>query len=173
VVEYIEHNHTAAEAARILADIDHQIAAAPSFPGLRHFNEGRRFKQWMGNDSKALMKVSDSYLIVLRHLISFSQVFLPAIVGYVPDQMVSALHQFLEFCYYARRPVMTQTHCKLSAPHCPSSIRNVKYFWIWTSVPISCFQGNIHWITTSRVSRCLVLSMVCTHQLQNQNISKP
>jgi hypothetical protein len=92
VVEYIEHNHTAAEAARILADIDRRIAAAPSFPGLRRFNEGRRFKQWTGDDSKALMKVSDSYLIVLRHLISFSQVFLPAIVGYVPDQMVSALH---------------------------------------------------------------------------------
>jgi TM2 domain-containing membrane protein YozV len=33
------------------------IAAAPPFPGLRRFYEGRGFKQWTGNDSKALMKV--------------------------------------------------------------------------------------------------------------------
>ncbi|KDQ62230.1 hypothetical protein JAAARDRAFT_189576 [Jaapia argillacea MUCL 33604] len=32
------------------------IAAAPPFPGLHRFPEGRRFKQWTGNDSKALMK---------------------------------------------------------------------------------------------------------------------
>ena len=34
-----------------------RVAAAPSFPGLRRFPQGRRFKQWTGDDSKALMKV--------------------------------------------------------------------------------------------------------------------
>jgi hypothetical protein len=34
------------------------IAAVPSFPGLRRFPQGRGFKQWTGDDSKALMKVS-------------------------------------------------------------------------------------------------------------------
>ena len=34
-----------------------RIAAVPSFPGLRRFPEGRNFKQWMGDDAKALMKV--------------------------------------------------------------------------------------------------------------------
>jgi hypothetical protein len=29
----------------------------PSFPGLQRFPEGRGFKQWTGDDSKALMKV--------------------------------------------------------------------------------------------------------------------
>ena len=33
------------------------IAAVPSFPGLRRFPQGRGFKQWTGDDSKALMKV--------------------------------------------------------------------------------------------------------------------
>ena len=33
------------------------IAAVPPFPGLRRFPQGRRFKQWTGDDSKALMKV--------------------------------------------------------------------------------------------------------------------
>ncbi|KDQ58372.1 hypothetical protein JAAARDRAFT_128445 [Jaapia argillacea MUCL 33604] len=75
------------EANIILADIDRRIAAVPPFPGLRRFPEGRRFKQWTGNDSKALMKV-----------------FLPAIVGYVPDDMVRCIAAFLDFCYLARRP---------------------------------------------------------------------
>jgi hypothetical protein len=35
-----------------------RIAAAPPFSGLRRFPQGRGFKQWMGDDSKALMKVS-------------------------------------------------------------------------------------------------------------------
>jgi len=34
-----------------------RISAAPSFSGLRRFPEGRGFKQWTGDDSKALMKV--------------------------------------------------------------------------------------------------------------------
>ncbi len=41
------------------------IAAVPAFPGLRRFPEGRNFKQWTGNDSKALMKV---VLFVLSRL---------------------------------------------------------------------------------------------------------
>ncbi|KAH9162333.1 hypothetical protein EDB89DRAFT_2026206, partial [Lactarius sanguifluus] len=57
-----------------LADIDQRIAV------------GRGFKQWTGDDSKALMKV-----------------YLPAIVGYVPPQMVRAIAAFMEFCYLARR----------------------------------------------------------------------
>jgi hypothetical protein len=36
----------------------HSISAAPAFPGLRCFPEGRDFQQWTGDDSKALMKVS-------------------------------------------------------------------------------------------------------------------
>ena len=40
------------------------IAAVPSFPGLRRFPEGRGFKQWTGDDSKALMKVWTIYLMI-------------------------------------------------------------------------------------------------------------
>lgn len=38
-------------------DDPQRIAAAPPFPGLRRFPEGRNFAQWTGNDSKVLMKV--------------------------------------------------------------------------------------------------------------------
>ncbi|KAG6804868.1 hypothetical protein H0H92_001917, partial [Tricholoma furcatifolium] len=57
VNDYLDHVHTPAEAAKIVADIDRRIAAVPPFPGLRRFPEGRGFKQWTGDDSKALMKV--------------------------------------------------------------------------------------------------------------------
>ncbi|KAH9975649.1 hypothetical protein BJV74DRAFT_862382 [Russula compacta] len=75
VGEYLVLAHGPAAAAAIMADIDNRIAAAPPFPGQRRFPEGRGFKQWTGDDSKALMKE-----------------YLPAING-------RCLVAFLEFCY--------------------------------------------------------------------------
>ncbi|KDQ59819.1 hypothetical protein JAAARDRAFT_192277 [Jaapia argillacea MUCL 33604] len=86
VKEYLLSVHPKAEAQRRMDDIDRRIAAVPAFPGLRRFPEGRDFKQWTGNDSKALMKV-----------------YLPAVKGHVPDTMVRCLAAFLDFCYIARR----------------------------------------------------------------------
>src|SRR5712692_6172066 len=40
-----------------------RIALAPLFEGLRRFPEGRGFKQWTGDNSKALMKVCTNILI--------------------------------------------------------------------------------------------------------------
>ncbi|KAI1783349.1 hypothetical protein LXA43DRAFT_903775 [Ganoderma leucocontextum] len=74
-----------AEAKRILDDIDCRLAAVPPFPGLRCFPNGRNFQQWTGNDSKALMKV-----------------FLPAITGYVPEEMVQCISALLDFSYLVR-----------------------------------------------------------------------
>ncbi|EMD32852.1 hypothetical protein CERSUDRAFT_68528 [Gelatoporia subvermispora B] len=87
---YLERTHGPTGAKKILADIDRRIACAPPFPGLRRFPQGRGFKQWTGNDSKALMKV-----------------WLPAIVSYVPSDMVRAISACLDFCYIARRNVHT------------------------------------------------------------------
>jgi hypothetical protein len=64
------------------------IAVVPPFANLRRFPQGRGFKQWTGDDSKALMKV-----------------YLPAIEGYVPQDVVRTLRAFLDFCYIARRDV--------------------------------------------------------------------
>ena len=63
-----------------------RIAAVPPFPGLCRFPEGHGFKQWTGDDSKALMKVSHIYQIFTG--LEEIQVYLPAIAGYVPAQMV-------------------------------------------------------------------------------------
>ncbi|KAG6824377.1 hypothetical protein H0H92_007060, partial [Tricholoma furcatifolium] len=71
IFDYIYSVHTKSDANIIIADIDHRIAVVPPFPGLRHFAQGRGFKQWTGNDSKGLMKV-----------------YLPAIQGHLPADMV-------------------------------------------------------------------------------------
>ncbi|KAH7917560.1 hypothetical protein BV22DRAFT_1108549 [Leucogyrophana mollusca] len=84
--EYLHSIHGEARANEIMDDIDRRIAATPHFPGLRRFPHGRRFKQWTGDDSKALMKV-----------------YLPAVADYVPAQLVQCLRAFLDFCYLVRR----------------------------------------------------------------------
>ncbi|KAF7760392.1 hypothetical protein Agabi119p4_11068 [Agaricus bisporus var. burnettii] len=77
------------QAKTILDDIDHRIAIAPPFTGLRNFPTGREFNQWTGDDSKALMKV-----------------YLPALSGYVPSEIIRTFRAFLEFCYIVRREVI-------------------------------------------------------------------
>ncbi|PBK85227.1 hypothetical protein ARMGADRAFT_1048097 [Armillaria gallica] len=57
----------------IMDDIDHR------------FPHGCCFKQWMGDDLKALMKV-----------------YLPAVADYLPEEMTQCLASFLDFCYLVR-----------------------------------------------------------------------
>ncbi|KAI6004781.1 hypothetical protein EDD15DRAFT_2384735 [Pisolithus albus] len=85
-VETYLKKHYKNDFAAVLADIDRRIAVVPPFPGLRRFSQGCGFKQWTGNDSKALMKV-----------------YLPAIAGYVPNEMLQALSAFMDFCYIVRQ----------------------------------------------------------------------
>ncbi|KAI0349013.1 hypothetical protein OH77DRAFT_1499682 [Trametes cingulata] len=96
VEDYIRSTaETEADAKRILDDIDRRLAAVPTFPGLRRFPNGRNFKQWTGNDSKALMKV-----------------ILPALVGYVPEKMIQCIAALLDFSYLARRSAHTMEDLK-------------------------------------------------------------
>ncbi|THG98443.1 hypothetical protein EW026_g3743 [Hermanssonia centrifuga] len=57
VNEYLKLTHGQTRGNEIIDQIDRRIAAAPAFAGLRRFKQGRDFKQWTGDDSKALMKV--------------------------------------------------------------------------------------------------------------------
>ncbi|KAI0717299.1 hypothetical protein C8Q72DRAFT_962343 [Fomitopsis betulina] len=86
VLTYIKTHNSAHDANAIIADLDRRLRSVPAFPGLRRFKEGRNFKQWTGDDSKALMKI-----------------FIPAITGLVPDRIVQCISAFLDFCYIARR----------------------------------------------------------------------
>ncbi|KAF9062687.1 hypothetical protein BDP27DRAFT_1385099 [Rhodocollybia butyracea] len=82
-------------ADEIMDDIDAQIAVTPPFPGLRQFPQGRRFKQWTGDDSKALMKV-----------------YLSAIADYMPESIMKCLSTFMDFCYLVQRPTLDETTFK-------------------------------------------------------------
>ncbi|KAI6007589.1 hypothetical protein F5J12DRAFT_905493 [Pisolithus orientalis] len=91
VESYLKTMHGTTKANAILDDIDQRIVAITPFTGLRRFPEGRHFKQWTGNDSKALMKV-----------------YLPAIEGHVPMEIVQTFHTLLEFTYLVHCNVLTE-----------------------------------------------------------------
>ncbi|KAG2347176.1 hypothetical protein BDR05DRAFT_945548 [Suillus weaverae] len=57
----------------------------------KYLHHGRGFKQWTGDDSKALMKI-----------------YLPAIEGHVLTDVIHTFRAFLEFCYLIRRNVITE-----------------------------------------------------------------
>ncbi|KAI6019111.1 hypothetical protein EDC04DRAFT_2869953 [Pisolithus marmoratus] len=91
VEKYLCLTHRDSCANEILDDIDHWIAAVAPFPGLWHFPQGCHFKQWTGDDSKVLMKV-----------------YLPAIEGHVPKEIVCTFYAFLECCYIVWQNVLME-----------------------------------------------------------------
>ncbi|KIK77144.1 hypothetical protein PAXRUDRAFT_17693 [Paxillus rubicundulus Ve08.2h10] len=108
VSKYLEVTYRKASAKEHLADIDHCITAAPPFAGLHRFPDGQGFSQWTGDDLKALMKASaHSHSKFLSAISPVSQVYLPAIEGHMPDDIVCTLHAFLEFCYIIHWNVIT------------------------------------------------------------------
>ncbi|KAF8257651.1 hypothetical protein EI94DRAFT_1708769 [Lactarius quietus] len=76
--------HRAKCSLEIIEDIDHRVSAVPTFSGLGCFADRHNFKQWTGDDLKALMKV-----------------FLAAIAGYIPSAMVHCIAAFMDTCYIA------------------------------------------------------------------------
>ncbi|KIJ67663.1 hypothetical protein HYDPIDRAFT_25142 [Hydnomerulius pinastri MD-312] len=91
VEAYIRAKHSKREAEHVLDDIDRRIAAVAPFAGLRRFPQGHGFKQWTGDDSKALMKV-----------------YIAAIEGHVPPEIVHTFRAFLEFCYSVHCHIITE-----------------------------------------------------------------
>ena len=72
---------------------NNRIAVSPLFSGLCRFPQGHGFKQWTGDDSKALIKVYiNSFSKRLRLIDGY--VYLPAIEGYVPCEILHTFHAF-------------------------------------------------------------------------------
>ncbi|KAG2055893.1 hypothetical protein BDR06DRAFT_981633 [Suillus hirtellus] len=93
VEDYLTATHGAYLAAEIMDDIDRRIAAVAPFTGLQHFPDGRGFKQWTGDDSKALMKV-----------------YIPAIKDHVPEDITCAFSMCLDFCYLVQCKALTENN---------------------------------------------------------------
>ena len=89
IVTYIENSNSNAQAKQILNDIDRQwvsiansgqqtltlvlksISLTLACLGLRNFHQACGFKQWTGDDSKALMKVCLQYRFIQRYTTKF------------------------------------------------------------------------------------------------------
>ncbi|KAG1906586.1 uncharacterized protein F5891DRAFT_1125454 [Suillus fuscotomentosus] len=67
------------------------IATALPFAGLCRFPQGCGFSQWTGDDSKALMKV-----------------YLPAIEGHIPQDIIRCFGAFLKFCYIVQQDIIAE-----------------------------------------------------------------
>ncbi|KAH9032130.1 hypothetical protein EDB85DRAFT_2073967 [Lactarius pseudohatsudake] len=93
VNQYQIEEHGETRGLEIIQDIDRRISAVPPFPGLRRFPDGRDFAQWTGDDSKSLMKV-----------------YLAAIVGHVPLDMVKCISAFLDFGLDNLQDALTRFH---------------------------------------------------------------
>ncbi|KAG2116424.1 uncharacterized protein F5147DRAFT_743077 [Suillus discolor] len=91
VVKYLRLEHGTKQGDEIMSDIDRRIAVVAPFTGLQRFPDSRSFKQWTGNDSKALMKV-----------------FIPAIEGHVPQDMVRAFRA--EACLDQLKDALARFH---------------------------------------------------------------
>ncbi|KAJ8496095.1 hypothetical protein ONZ45_g12596 [Pleurotus djamor] len=105
-----------AQALRTIQDVDRRISAVPSYPGLRRFPDGRDFNQWTGSDSRALMKV-----------------YLAAIVGHVPPQMIRCISAFMNCCYIARRNAISTSDITRFKIHL-STFHESRHIFIKTGV---------------------------------------
>ncbi|KZT70892.1 hypothetical protein DAEQUDRAFT_688244 [Daedalea quercina L-15889] len=99
IVDWLTLEYGEAGASVVLTEIDKRflnrlhmharsLAVVPPFTGLRRFRQGRNFKQWTGDDSKALMKI-----------------FLPAIHGLVPADLTQMVRAYLDYTYLVRHPI--------------------------------------------------------------------
>ncbi|KAJ7234817.1 hypothetical protein C8J57DRAFT_1574522, partial [Mycena rebaudengoi] len=101
VNEYLTLEHGEKRALEIIQDIDRRYDLCCT-RGLRRFPDGRDFNQWTGDDSKALMKVCN--LHGRRDFAEYAwKIYLGAVAGYLPSDMVKCLAAFMDFCYLVRR----------------------------------------------------------------------
>ncbi|KAI0297314.1 hypothetical protein B0F90DRAFT_1811137 [Multifurca ochricompacta] len=95
VGEYLLWEHGESKSCKILDEIDCCIAAVLAFSGLCCFPQGCCFKQWTGDDTKALMKV-----------------YLPSIVGFVPNEMVTCIATSLDVYYLVHQQNINEDSLK-------------------------------------------------------------
>ncbi|KAI0289302.1 hypothetical protein BC826DRAFT_1092819 [Russula brevipes] len=133
VEEYLITTHGKARALHYIQEIDRRVSAVPAFPGLQRFPDGRDFSQWTGDDSKALMKV-----------------YLAAIKGLVPEEMVGCIAAFIECCYIARRNAITSSNLEEFEQH-QKQFQDLKSIFIETgarsSISLPRQHALLHYIS--------------------------
>ncbi|KAG6809918.1 hypothetical protein H0H92_014099 [Tricholoma furcatifolium] len=125
----LEILHGESRAKEILDDIDRRIAAVPAFPGLCRFPHGRRFKQWTGDDSKALMKdtflrkwSSASLRLSIRAIFAAVMIYLRSLLKSSKPQSLTSIHSGKFF-----GPLGRDQQGFLSLASMPSHTIQIKY----------------------------------------------
>ena len=88
----IEGRHWLVVDSNLITEPSHRIAVTPPFPGLRRFKHGRQFKQWTGDDLKALMKVSKTVDRVLREAKHIARCIYHLLQNMCPHLWPNAFH---------------------------------------------------------------------------------
>jgi len=144
----------------------------PPFSGLRRFPEGRKFKQWTGDDSKALMKVNHIHLLFFifcnKSCIRF--IFLHCKDIFQLKLFAHFVHSWSFATQYGRALWL-----KLTWPNCKMPLidfMNIDKFLRLQVCALMEFhyQGNMHLCTISLLYDNLGHQMGCVHQSQNPNI---
>ena len=147
-----------------------RLAATPAFPELRRFKQGRRFKQWTGDDSKALMKVC--FMMYCEgnrpRNIGFTRcTCLPYMISCIQMWSSAYLH-FLISVTLQGVPISTALLSTLSKMCFIISRPIVKFFDHQVCVKVaSRYRVNIPLSTTLLISKTSVLPMDSAHLSRN------
>ena len=150
-----------------------RIALVPHFPGLRHFKQGRNFKQWTGDDSRALMKVNCliiSFIFTFIYGCRFSSLLLRDMC---PQTWLGlSMHTLISVTWSDATSWMERAWIKLTIPFVVS-INIGKFFKRQVSEPwhqkASHYHDNMPWFITDHTSKTLEPQTVSVLRLLNQN----
>jgi hypothetical protein len=139
------------------------------FPELRRFKQGRRFKQWTGDDSKALMKVCIVIFIIdtLTNIVFTRCTYLPFMVWY-PQMLSNAFRHFWTSVTLHDVPISTATLLMPSITPYITSTPTVNFsdYQVCVRVVSHC-HVSIPWSTIASISKILVLPTGSAHPSQN------
>src|SRR4051794_842168 len=156
------------------ADHETRIAATPAFPGLRRFPQGRGFKQWTGDDSKALMKVRRPVCMYFYYqvLTQCRSIFLPLQDMFPHRLFVHSVPSSASPISFVVQSSPKKPWSRLRQP-LQAFMRIGKSFISVAYVPLASHSlvSTLLSITDIQFS-CLVHQMACVHRSLSLNMSR-
>jgi hypothetical protein len=147
-----------------------RIAAAPPFPGLRRFPEGRRFKQWTGDDSKALMKARICLHSLNRVLTHNRSSYLPLWVMF-RTRWYRLSARFWSFVISFDGLSLTRMTLPSLSRHCKTSTEIELCLTVCDLTAILC-RASMLWFTIPSSYVSLEHPMVSVRRSRNQSTSR-
>ncbi|KAJ7737601.1 hypothetical protein DFH07DRAFT_779284 [Mycena maculata] len=125
-----------------------KLATKDLLPTGTRFPEGCDFHQWTGDDSKALMKI-----------------YLGAVAGYLPSDMMKALSALMKFCYIVRRNAISAPDL-ITIKNALNRFHQYRQAFIDISLPRQ--HSLIHYIRSTRLF--VSLNGLCSSTTESKHI---